>query len=130
MAKDDKPYDKKKSYKHKMMGKMVDDKYAHAREENSNAMKERADRMKAKLAKSVRTFKFKRARTHREIQREKRREQLRANLQSIDDESSDDPNVSTDSSDYEIFGHIAEDSNASDDDDENFDPAGSGVAAA
>lgn len=129
MAKDRKPTDKQIAYKHMMMKKMVDDKYAHARETHSTSIKTTADRWKAKLVKSVRTLKYKRARTRREIQREKRREPLRAQLESIDDESDDDPLVSDDSSDYDIFGYIHEDSNASDDDDEHFDPAGSGAAA-
>ena len=127
MAKDDKPYDKKKSYKHRMMRSVVDSKYAQAREENSAAIKETADRMKAKLAKSVRTFKFKRARTRREIQRENRRRPLQAKLLAIDDESDDDPIVSSDSTDYDIFGEIHSDSNPSDDDDNNFGPAGAGA---
>ena len=112
-----------------MMNRMVDDKTALARETQSDALKASADRMRAKLVKSVRTFKYKRARTRREIQREKRREPLRRKLESIDEESEDDPEVSDDSSDYDIFGHIHEDSNPSDDDDEHFDPAGSGAAA-
>ena len=128
MAKDDKPHDKKTSYKHRMMRSVVDDKYEQAREENSAAIKATADRMRDKLAKSVRTFKYKRARTRREIQRENRRRPLRAQLESIHDESEDDPLVSDDSSDYDIFGYIHEDSNASDDDDENFDPPGAGAA--
>ena len=129
MAKDRKPTDKQIAYKHMMMKKMVDDKYAHARETNSTARKWTADRWKEKLVKSVRTFKYKRARTRREIQREKRREPLRAQLEEIDEESEDDPHVSDDSSDYDIFGYIPEDSNPSDDDDEHFDPPGAGAAA-
>ena len=129
MAKDRKPTDKQIAYKHMMMKKMVDDKYAHARETNSNAVKQTADRWKQKLIKSVRTFKYKRARTRRENQREKRREPLRAQLESIDEESEDDSLVSDDSSDYDIFGYIHEDSNPSDDDDEHFDPPGAGAAA-
>ena len=111
-----------------MMTMMVDDKTAEARETQSNSIKATADKWRAKLVKSVRTFKFKRARTRREIQREKRREPLRRKLESIDEESEDDPEVSDDSSDYDIFGHIHEDSNPSDDDDEHFDPPGAGEA--
>ena len=129
MAKDRKPTDKQIAYKHMMMGKMVDDKTKEARETQSNSTMATADRWRAKLAKSVRTFKYKRARTRRQIQREKRREPLRRKLESIDEESDDDPLVSDDSSDYDTFGYIHEDSNASDDDDEHFDPAGSGSAA-
>ena len=48
-----------------MMGKMVDDKTMEARETQSNSTMATADRWRAKLAKSVRTFKYKRARTRR-----------------------------------------------------------------
>ena len=59
MAKDRKNTDKKTAYKHKMMRLMTEDKYAQAREKNSTVYKDSADRMKAKLDKSVRTFKLK-----------------------------------------------------------------------
>ena len=127
MAKDRKLTDKQIAYKHKMMKKMVDDKYAHAIEKQSSAIRQTADRWKEKMIKSVRTFKYKRARTRRQIKREERRESLRAKLEAIDDESEDDPLVSDDSSDYDIFGYIHEDSNPSDDDDEDFEPPGAGV---
>ena len=130
MAKDRKLTDKQIAYKHMMMKKMVDDKYAHAREKQSNAIKWTADRWKEKMIKSVRTFKYKRARTRRQIKREERRESLRAKLEAIDSESDDDPRVSDDSSDFDIFGDIHEDSNPSDDDDEHYDPPGKGTACA
>ena len=130
MAKDRKLTDKQIAYKHMMMKKMVDDKYAHAREKQSNAIKWTADRWKEKMIKSVRTFKYKRARTRRQIKREERRESLRAKLEAIDSESDDDPRVSDDSSDFDIFGDIHEDSNPSDDDDEHYDPPGTGAACA
>ena len=127
MAKDRKLTDKQIAYKHKMMKKMVDDKYAHAIEKQSSAIRQTADRWKEKMIKSVRTFKYKRARTRRQTKRVERRESLRAKLEAIDDESEDDPLVSDDSSDYDIFGYIHEDSNPSDDDDEDFEPPGAGV---
>ena len=90
-------------------------------------MKLTADKMTAKLEKSVRTFRLKRLYRGRQTQRENRRKGLKAQLEAIDDESDNDPVVSSDSSDYDIFGYIHEDSNPSDDDDQPFDPAGAGA---
>ena len=129
MVKDLKPTKKQIAYKHKMMKKMTEDKYTQAREQRSTVDKDIADIMKAKLDKSVRTFKLKGKREQRQKFREDRRRPLVAKLDEIEAESWNDSSVSSDSSDYDIFGNIAGDPNPSSDDDEPSDAAGAGTGS-
>ena len=110
MARSKKSGQKKRLPKHRMMQRMTDDAYKQFRETGNRRFKEKADRMQTKLDRSRVTYELKCERDERSKVRHAKRDAAWTVINKMNSESVSDKEITSDSSDYEVFGNICTDS--------------------